>query len=129
MAEKKHLDGTGKGVVLYDPHYDILTFKIKGRLYKKSIEFQNFVLDIDDKDFVTGVRIFDASKVFQKEKDALNNIISFDFKAAIEDNIITIMFTFISKVRNKGKEVTQQITAPIAPYHLSDCLVECQAVV
>ncbi|MBW2969424.1 DUF2283 domain-containing protein, partial [Candidatus Woesearchaeota archaeon] len=68
---------------MYDYKYDILTFKMKNRNYKKSIEFQNFVIDIDNKNFVTGIRIFDASKVFNTDKYVLKNIIKGDFKANI----------------------------------------------
>lgn len=128
MTQKKHLSGEGE--VLYDDRYDILTFKVKDRKYKKSVEFQNFVIDIDREDFVSGLRIFDASKVLNKEKNALKNIFSFAFKAAIENNVITVAFTFTTR-KNKQEplqEMTQQITTTFPQYHLSDCSVECQAV-
>ena len=61
--KERHLNAIGKGQLLYDSKHDILTFKIKDRDYKMSVEFQNFTIDIDTENFVTGIRIFDASKV------------------------------------------------------------------
>lgn len=127
MAEK-HLDGTGKGEFLYDFNNDILMFKVKGRDYKVSAEFQNFVADIDTEGFVTGVRIFDASKVFGIDKYTLRNIVKWGFKAIVEDGTITIRLTFVGKVRNKEVPVenfTQQLTTSLNGFDLTDSSVEC----
>src|SRR3990167_3612289 len=117
----KHLDGTGKGEFIYDFQQDILMFKIQDRNYKLSVELQNFVADIDEEGFVTGVRIFDASKVFGVDKYSLKNITSMEFRSDVENNVITITCTFTSKVRNKPvpKQFTQQLTQA-APMHLAD---------
>lgn len=133
MKTKKQLKGTVKGKFLYDYKYDILTFKIQNRNYKKSIELQNFVVDIDEEDFVTGIRIFDASKVFGVNKYNLKNIVQYKFEANIENNVITIRIKFVSKIRNKmipifSKEQNfmQQITTPVAAqHHLADSSVMC----
>ena len=133
MKKTRHLNATGKGEIIYDYKYDILTFKVADREYKNSFEFQNFVADIDKKDFVTGIRIFDVSKVFGITKHILRNIVHCDFKARVENNIITITFKFIGKLRNKiipifteKESFTQQITTPINSHHpLDDSLVEC----
>lgn len=117
----KHLDGRGKGEVSYDYKYDILIFKTKNRNYKQSFEFQNFVMDVDEENFITGIRIFDASKVFGFEKHALRDIVYWEFTANIENNVITVKFKFSCKMRNKllvfpvRDNFTQQITerAPI----------------
>lgn len=127
MAEK-HLDGTGKGEFLYDFSQDILMFKIKDRNYQRSAEFQNFVADVDTEGFVTGIRVFDASKVFGIDKYTLKSIVSWGFKAAIESGTITIRLTFVGKVRNKEVPVenfTQQLTTSLNGYKLADSTVEC----
>ena len=54
---KRHLDAKGKGEYDYDYRNDILLFKIKDRNYLKSLEFENLVIDFDDKGFITGLRI------------------------------------------------------------------------
>lgn len=129
MAEK-HLDGTGKGEFLYDFTNDILMFKVKDRDYKNSVEFQNFVADIDTEGFVTGVRIFDVSKVFGIDKYTLKHIVKWGFKAVIESGMITIRLTFVGKVRNKEVPVenfTQQLTSFLNGYKLTDSSVECVA--
>ena len=132
MIAQKHL--TGKGEFLYDYKYDILTFKIKNRNYKHSFEFQNFVADVDNENFITGIRIFDASQVFGVDKFVLRDIAGGQFKSRIENNIVTIVFKFVSKVRNrlfpllsKQENFTQQITQP-APVKIADSLVEAPIV-
>lgn len=125
---KRHLNGTGKGEFLYDFNQDILMFKVKDRDYKISAEFQNFVADIDTEGFVTGVRIFDASKVFGMDKFTLKNIIHWGFKAIIDSGMITIRLTFAGKVRNKEipiENFTQQLTTSLNGYNLIDSSVEC----
>lgn len=127
MAER-HLDGTGKGEFLYDFNNDLLMFKVKGRDYKISAEFQNFVADIDKEGFVTGVRIFDASKVFGLDKYTLKNIVKFGFKAIVESGMITIRLNFVSKLRNGKVPVenfTQQLSDSLNGYNLTDSSVEC----
>ena len=131
-ATERHLEG--KGEVFYDYRYDILGFKMKDRNYKSSFEFQNFVADLDDKNFITGVRIFDASNIFGMDKLVLKNIARGEFKVRIENNVVTIVFKFISKVRNrlfplfsKQENFTQQITQT-APIKMADSLVEAPIV-
>ena len=125
MKNKKLI---GKGEFIYDYKYDILTFKIKDRNYKKSIEIQNFAVDIDDQDFVTGIRVFDASKVFGIDKYVLRNIVHGEFKASVEKNIMTITIKFVFMQRNKliftkKENFVQQITAPIK--NVADSVSEC----
>lgn len=128
---EKHLDGTGKGEFLYDFNNDLLMFKVKERDYKNSVEFQNFVADIDTEGFVTGIRIFDASKVFGIDKYTLKHIVRWGFKTTVENGTITVRLTFIGKVRNKEIPVenfTQQLTTSLNGYNLTDSSVECALV-
>ncbi len=127
MAEK-HLNGRGE--FSYDYKYDTLGFKIKNRNYKQSFEFQNFIADLDDQNFITGIRILDASKVFGLNKYVLKSIVVGEFQSKIENNVITIVFKFVSKVRNsvfpiftKNENFTQQITQT-APVKIADSSVE-----
>lgn len=125
---EKHLDGTGKGEFLYDFNNDILMFKIKDRDYKISAEFQNFVADIDTEGFVTGIRVFDASKVFEIDKYTLKHIVRWGFKTKVESGMITVRLTFVGQVRNKEVPIenfTQQLTTALNGYKLTDSSVEC----
>ncbi|NQU78895.1 DUF2283 domain-containing protein [Candidatus Woesearchaeota archaeon] len=127
MQKPRHLDGTGKGEFSYDYKYDTLMVKIKDRNYKQSFEFQNFVTDIDDEGFITGIRIFDASKVLKVDKYVLKNIVEWEFNTRVEDNIITITFRFVGKVRNREVPLTdfsRQLSTP-APTPIADSYVEC----
>lgn len=124
----KHLNGTGKGEFVYDSNYDVLMFKVKDRDYKNSVEFQNFVADIDTEGFVTGIRIFDASKVFGVDKYTLEHIVKWGFKTSVESGMITIRLTFVGQVRNKEIPVenfTQQLTTSLNGYNLVESSVEC----
>lgn len=131
MNKEKHLDAPGKGEFLYDYKQDILTFKIKDRDYKLSVEFQNFVIDIDTENFVTGIRIFDVSKVTGLKKLLFKNLVHGEFKASIKDNIISVRLNFVGKLRNKlmprlvkEQNFTQQVSAPVNPKHpLEDSVV------
>ena len=121
MNKEKHLNATGKGEFLYDYKNDILTFKVKDRDYKMSIELQNFTIDIDTEDFVTGVRIFDVSKVSGLGKIVFNNLLHGKFKGEIRDNVISITLNFVGKLRNRlipifttEENFTHQISAPIS---------------
>ena len=122
MKKNRHLDGKGKGEFSYDYKYDILTFKVKDRDYKMSFEFQNFEIFVDTNDYITGIRIFDISKVFDIDKVAFQNMVQGEFNASIEDNIITVRFKFVGKMRNKlfpifkeKENFTQQFTAEVNP--------------
>ena len=128
MNKSRYLNGTGKGEFMYDYKNDLLMFKVKDREYKHSLEFENFVVDIDEHGFVTGLRVFDASKLFELDKIVLRNIHEMGFKAIIENNTITISLKFISELRNKSiplENFTQRITTPILSEQLQDSVVEC----
>lgn len=107
----RELNATGKGEATYDFKYDVLCFKVKDREYKKSLELGAVVADIDDKGFITGIRVFDASKVFGLTKTIIKGVSAWRFDALIQDNIVTITLRFAVLARNKVREnFTQQIT-------------------
>ena len=97
----RHLAAEGKGEYTYDYLNDILLFKIKNRDYLKSLDFDNLIVDIDKEGFITGMRIFDASEIFNIPKLALKNIKFFKFNARVEDKKVTIQLEFIPILRNK----------------------------
>ncbi|MBU0980541.1 MAG: DUF2283 domain-containing protein [Nanoarchaeota archaeon] len=137
MNNKRHLDGTGKGEFLYDYKNDILVFKVKDRDYKMSIEFENFVIDLDTEEYVTGIRILDASKVSGLNKIIFTSLVHGEFNASIKENIITVRLKFVGKLRNriipifsKEKEFTQQISAQGNPKHpIQDSIVTVPEIV
>ena len=99
--KKRHLNAKGKGNYNYDYKNDVLSFKIKDREYLKSLDFGNLIVDIDKEEFITGLRIFDASKVFDLSKIALKNVKQFEFNTSVEDNVIKIQLKFIAIIRIK----------------------------
>ncbi len=137
MVEEKRLDAPGKGEFMYDHVHDILTFKIKDRDYKRSVEFQNFVIDIDTEDFVTGIRVFDAAKVSGLDKMVFRNLVHGEFKASIQDNIISVRLKFVGRLRNslihifrKEQNFTQQFSAQISQRHpLEDSVVSVPEII
>ena len=87
---KKTLNAKGKGEYKYDYDNDILLFKIKNRDYLKSIEFENITLDMDTEGYITGIRIFDASKILNVTKIALRKISQFEFSTKVEKNVVFV---------------------------------------
>src|SRR3989338_9715133 len=127
--EKRSLNIPGQLEVSYDFKYDVLLFKLKNREYKRSVEFQNFVADIDEEGYVTGAQIFDASKAFNIDKYLLRNVHHAHFKAHAENNVITIILNFNIILRNRiipllsrEKSFTQQFIASTT--NLKDSSVE-----
>lgn len=137
MNKERHLNASGKGEFLFDYKHDMLTFRIRDRDYKMSVEFQNFVIDIDTENFVTGIRIFDVSKVSGLKKLIFNNLVHGEFKASIKNNIISVRLNFVGKLRNKiipifssEKNFTQQISAPVSSKHpMQDSVVTVPEIV
>jgi uncharacterized protein YuzE len=116
--ETKHLDAKGKGEVDYDYKNDILLFKITGREYKKSLDFENLVLDVDTEGFITGIQLFEASKLFKIPKDALLKIRRWEFNAKVEDKIITVQIVFEALKRNRvvverGHNLQRESSSPL----------------
>lgn len=121
----KHLDARGEGEYDYDYKNDLLYFKIKNREYDSSLDFGNLVADIDKEGFITGLRIFDASKILGIPKVALKNVQEFEFNTSAEDNIIKIQLKFIPVLRNKkllrqGQDFERALTGS----EMEDCKVE-----
>jgi hypothetical protein len=109
-----------EGEFIYDYKYDILTFKTKNKDYKSSIEFHNFIVDIDAFNFVSGIRIMDASKISGLNKIILKNMKHANFEAEIKGNLLSVRLNFIGIIRNRliplfyNKEnITQQFTAEL----------------
>lgn len=124
--ESRHLDARGKGEYTYDFRNDVLLFKIKDRDYAISIEFENLIVDIDTKGYITGLRLFDASQVFKLSKLALNNVKGFEFNTKVEDKVITIQLRFTSVLRNKPViSHGQDIVREASDSHIKNSEVLC----
>ncbi len=89
-----------QGEYEYDAGNDLLIFRTKERDYHSSLEFDDFVLDMDTKRHITGMRIFDASKVFDISKRALSDLRNLEFGSKMEGNSISISMRF--DVKKKG---------------------------
>ena len=134
MNKQRRLYARGKGEFLYDYENDILTFKIKDRDYKMSVEFQNFAIDIDTENFVTGIRIFDVSKVLGFNKLLFRDIVHGKFNASIQDNVLSVQLHFVGRMRNKlmplfskQENFTHQISTNVTGYHLENATVSAEA--
>lgn len=116
--EPKHLDARGKGEVDYDYKNDILFFKVKDREYTRSLEFEDIVLDVDKEGFITGIQLFDASRLFRADKDALMKVRRWEFNTKVEENVITLQFRFEMVKQNKviveqGQNLVREATSPL----------------
>ncbi len=97
--KQKHLEE--KGLLDYDLKNDILSFKVKNKEYKKSIEAENIVIDLDEAGYIIGVQIFEASKFLNLEKKDLMKIPNCQLKASLNAKTIELRLTFQIKVSNK----------------------------
>jgi uncharacterized protein YuzE len=88
--ELKHLNAKSNGERDYDYANDILFFKVKGKEDDRSIELEDVVLDIDTEGYITGIQILGASKMFNVEKDMLQNVQKWEFKVRTEGKMISI---------------------------------------
>lgn len=95
----RHLSGPGEWD--YDYNNDILFFKIKNREYSRSVEFNNFVIDFDKENYITGIQIFSASTFFKLPKISIKQIKAWKFSTLVENNNIKVDFMFNAFVRNK----------------------------
>lgn len=106
-----------KGEADYDFKHDILFFKTKNREYKKSIELENFTLDIDEEGFITGIQIFEASKFLNLDKVALMKIPKWKFMAKYFDGRIDVRLIFQVRIRNiiveKNPIILESISEPL----------------
>ncbi|MBS3176047.1 DUF2283 domain-containing protein [Candidatus Woesearchaeota archaeon] len=120
----KHLEG--KGEFLYDYNNDIPLFKTKKRNYLKSLDFDDLIVDIDEQGFITGLQVFDASKVFNLSKMALKHIKEFVMHTKVENKVINIQLHFTSTLRNKPIITHgQNFTRESLDLHLKDAEVRC----
>jgi len=90
-----------KGEMGYDFVNDILFFKVKDREYNFSLEFQNMVIDIDKKNFIIGIQIFDASEFLGISKMNLREIPKWQFRAKIDNKIIELRLFYQISIRNR----------------------------
>mgnify|MGYP001558039051 CR=1 FL=1 len=124
----KHLNARGQGIVDYDYKNDILYFVVKGREYVKSLEFDDFVVDVDTEGFIYGVEIFDASVVFRMSKEALRNIRHWEFHNKCDNNIVTVGLVFVAMRRNKSTIERGQNLTCRSDTKLPDSSAECVVV-
>lgn len=99
--KNRHLNLPGKGEWSYDYQNDILYFKIRGRQYARSLDFENLSVDFDTEHYITGISVEDASSVFHLNKIDLKFLKDFSFHAAIEEGQIRIQLQFSCIRRNK----------------------------
>ena len=111
-----------KGEFEYDHAHDILFFKVRDRQYDRSIDFDNFVVDIDEEGFIVGLQIFDASKYFCMDRKYLRAAMTWELCASVEkisetESKVEIRLMFQVAVRNKILQLT-----PIITQNVSDSL-------
>ena len=107
-----------KGEVSYDYKNDTLFFKIKDREYAKSVDFEDLVLDVDKDGFITGIQIFDVSKLLKIDKETVRHIRNWEFHAKCENNVISLNLMFEMVKRNKvlverGHNLIRESTSPL----------------
>lgn len=90
-----------EGTMNYDFKYDILFLKAKNHDYQKSLEFDNFVVDLDSKNTVSGIEVFGASEYFGIEKEALRHIRKWKMEILVKHQRLEIKLILEMLVRNR----------------------------
>ena len=103
--KKRYLNATKQGESDYDPENDLFIIRIKNRDYLKSIDYDDIIIDLDKELYITGIRIFAASKKFRLSKKTLSSLRSLEFNAKIEDNTISIVLKISTSVLNFSREL------------------------
>ena len=78
---------------------------------------------------MTGIRVFDASRVFGIDKYTLKHIVKWGFKTSVESGMITVRLTFVGQVRKKKSQLKislgEKLTTSLNGHKLTDSSVEC----
>lgn len=90
-----------KGEYDYDEKHDILSFKAKGKEYRRSVELENVVLHFDVQGNMFGIQIFEASEYLQMGKEHLLHLKNWFFNAEVSENRLTLRLFF--QIHDKGK--------------------------
>ena len=112
---RKQRELNAKGEFDYDYLNDILFFKVRNGRYERSIEFDNFVVDVDGNNFIVGLQIFDASEYFGIAKKYLRIAVEWKLQAQVtqiskSESKIEIRLMFQIQIRNKILQPTPIIT-------------------
>lgn len=111
--KQKYLNAHGNGEVDYDSANDILFFRIRKRMYAQSIDFEDIVVDIDKEGFITGVQVFNATRMLHMPKTALQRIKNWELHTKSEGKVITIHLTF-ETIKNKVIEnIVRESASPL----------------
>ena len=92
----------GQIKVNYDKEEDILMFS-KGRKVKSSIDVGDFVIDVDMKEFISGIEILNASKNLNVSEEQLNDIISGNMTINYKPN--SVFISIFLKLKDKEKDI------------------------
>src|SRR3989344_9300574 len=109
-----------KGIYSYDYDNDILFFKVKWRMYRKSLDFGNLVVDMDNDGYIMGIRIMDAVQVLGMPQVALKSVKDFKLNAFIEDGIVTVELRFSCVRRNNTIMYTQDFVRDVMDNKVKD---------
>lgn len=102
----------------YDKEQDILFLKVKGRPYNKSIDFEHIIIDFDRNGAISGVQLFDASKLFTISKNTFSTITKWELTTTTQGNIITIHVAFDTPDKNRIFVERIHCTEPIKDEHI-----------
>lgn len=86
----------------YDLEEDILVLS-KGRTIKASIDFGDFVIDVDNNGFITGMEILNASQNLGLKEEQLKSLKQVLMNVTYKPNYVKI--TIVIKFENQEKDI------------------------
>lgn len=93
-------------IIDYDSSNDILFISNEEKV-KTSIDIGDFVLDVNNNNFICGLEVMDASENLGISKKLLNNIKNIKMNVLYRTDNICVLLTML--FQDKGKEVNMSI--------------------
>ncbi len=102
--------------IIYDEEEDILTLN-KSRSVKASIDIGDFIIDVDNKGYVSGIEVLNASKNLNINKKYLKNLDKATLTANYKPKYVYLLLTLILK--NKEKDIAIPLSVDLGHEKIS----------
>lgn len=101
-------------IIDYDSDNDIF-FISKGEKIKASLDIGDFILDVNNNNFISGIEIMDASENLGISKEVLKNIKNIKMSITYKTNHVYVLL--IMTFKKNGKEVNVPIPLTLGLGH------------
>lgn len=127
MKQDTSIQTTGK--YTYDAEHDLLIIKVDDVRYKRSVEQENLVLDLGQRDAISGIRIIDATSTLRIPKEVLSNVSEWTLTVDQKQGVACIRLLLKGYKRKWGifKETLQCSQQFLTPIDRMNGSIQCHA--